>query len=146
MAYQIWESNSNEEEVYFIGIEGSGLTVAKELAKRLQQISPVKVSVLNLKMNKKHPLDEPVILHSEINGKSVVLIDDVANSGKTLLYAMKPMLSYEPRKIQVAVLVDRKYKSFPVSPYIVWHSVATTLQDHIEVVCEDEDIVAAYLC
>ena len=145
MAYQVWENNSKETELSFIGIEGIGITVAKELASRLEKISPLKVAVHPLKLNKRQPLKQGIEFNETLNGKSVILIDDVANSGKTLLYAMKPLLDQEPKKIQIAVLVDRKHKSFPVSPDIVGHSVATTLQEHIEVVSDGSLITGAYL-
>jgi pyrimidine operon attenuation protein/uracil phosphoribosyltransferase len=74
-----------------------------------------------------------------------LLVDDVANSGKTLLYAMKPLLEFSLKKILVAVLVDRKHKSFPISPDIVGHSIATTLQEQIIVESNGTKITGAYL-
>jgi pyrimidine operon attenuation protein/uracil phosphoribosyltransferase len=145
MAYQIWEHNSGEQEIVLVGIEGSGLAVAEALGKRLREISPIGIKVVSLRVNKKQPLEDGVGLTENLNGRSVVLVDDVANSGRTLLYGLKPLLAFEPKKILIAVLVDRKHKSFPVSPDIVGHEVATTLQDHIVVECEENRITAAYL-
>ena len=145
MAYQVWEHNSNETVVTLIGIEGSGLAVAKNLAARIQKISPLQVEVLPMKLNKRKPLEETISISQNLTGKSVVLVDDVANSGKTLLYALRPVLDYNTAKILIAVLVDRKHKAFPVSPDIVGHSIATTLQEHIEVETSGDDITAAYL-
>lgn len=145
MAYEVWEHNSKEEAVTLIAIEGSGKAVAHSLANRLKKISPLKVDVLSLKLNKKKPLAEEIKFDQDITGRSVILVDDVANSGKTLLYALSPMLKFELKKIQIAVLVDRKHKSFPISPDIVGHSVATTLQEHIEVETDGNNITAAYL-
>jgi pyrimidine operon attenuation protein/uracil phosphoribosyltransferase len=145
MAYQVWEHNSKADAVTLIGVEGSGLAVAQSLAKRIREISPLKVEVLSLKLNKKKPLSKEIKVSEDITGRSVVLVDDVANSGKTLLYALRPLLDYELKSIQVAVLVDRKHKSFPISPDIVGHTIATTLQEHIEVETEGENIEAAYL-
>ncbi len=145
MAYQLWEHNSNETAVTLVGIEGSGLTLANCLAAKLRAISPLEVEVLSVTVNKKKPLSKPITISQDLKGKSVVLVDDVANSGKTLLYALRPILDYETRKIQIAVLVDRKHKAFPVSPDIVGHSVATTIQEHIEVETEGEEVTAAYL-
>lgn len=146
MAYQIWENNSHETEVTLIGIANGGLAVAESLAARLRQISPLKVHVIPVKLDKKQLLSSEIKLDEDLSGRSVVLVDDVANSGKTLLYAMKPLLAYEVKKIMVAVLVDRKHKSFPISSDIVGHSVATTLQEHIEVETDNNNgIVAAYL-
>ena len=145
MAYEIWEHNSKETEITLIGIEGSGIAVAKDLARRLGEISKIKVEVLTIRMNKKDLLQSAAELKEDLTGKSIVIVDDVANSGKTLLYGIRSVLSYELKRILVAVLVDRKHKSYPVSADIVGHSVATTLQEHIEVVCEGEAITAAYL-
>lgn len=146
MAYQIWENNSHETEVTLIGIANGGLAVAESLAARLRQISPLKVHVISVKLDKKQLLSSEIKLDEDLSGRSVILVDDVANSGKTLLYAMKPLLAYEVKKIMVAVLVDRKHKSFPISSDIVGHSVATTLQEHIEVETDNNNgIVAAYL-
>jgi pyrimidine operon attenuation protein/uracil phosphoribosyltransferase len=145
MAYQIWENNSSEKELTVVGVEGSGMAIAKNLARHLKKISPLKIEEVSIAINKKNPLQSPGNFAAKLDGKSVVLIDDVANSGRTLLYAMKPLLDSSLKKILIAVLVDRKHKSFPVSPDIVGHSLATTLQEHIEVDCEGEHIKAVYL-
>lgn len=145
MAFEIWEQNSSEQEITLIGIEGAGKVLAKNLAKRLKEIAPIAVKVFTVSLNKKSPLNEAIVLSEQSISNSVVLIDDVANSGKTLLYALKPLLDLKVLKITIAVLVDRKHKSFPIQPDIVGHSIATTLQNHIEVVCENDEIVAAYL-
>ncbi|XZF15026.1 phosphoribosyltransferase family protein [Chitinophagaceae bacterium MMS25-I14] len=145
MAYQIWEHNSQEKQIIMIGVEHTGLAVAKELARRLGRISPLEIDLLPLKMNKKNPLQDLADIPADLNDKAVVLVDDVANSGKTLLYAMKPLMKYEPSRIMLAVLVDRQHKSFPVSPDIVGHTIATTLQEHIEVECHEDGTMAAYL-
>ncbi|MCB0700865.1 MAG: phosphoribosyltransferase [Chitinophagales bacterium] len=145
MAYQIWENFSTDKAVILIGIEGSGLVVAKSLARRLKDISPLKVEVISVKLNKRKPLTAEVKIAEDLTGKAVVLVDDVASSGKTLLYALRPILNYEPSKVMIAVLMDRKHKSFPISPDIVGHSLSTTLKEHIEVETEGDVVKAAYL-
>lgn len=145
MAYEIWENYSKEKSVTLIGIEGSGATVAKSLAKRLKDISTLKVELITVQLNKRKPLSKELEIGDDLTGKAIVLVDDVANSGKTLLYALAPVLKYEPEKILIAVLVDRRHKSFPITPDIVGYSVSTTLQDHIEVETDGDSIVAAYL-
>lgn len=145
MAYQIWENFSNEKEVILLGIEGSGATVARSLARRLGEISPIEVKVIIIKMNKKEPLAEEIVIGEDLSDKAVVLVDDVANSGRTLLYALRPLLNYTLKKVFITVLVDRKHKSFPITPDIVGHTVATTLQEHIEVETDGDYITAAYL-
>ena len=145
MAYQIWEHNSHEKAVTLIGIEGSGMVVAQNLAARLRTISSLEVDVMNMRVNKKQVLESDKQISKNLNGLSVVVVDDVVNSGKTLLYALKPVLDYEPLRVLTAVLVDRTHKSFPVAADIIGHTVATTLQDHIEVTTEGDTITGAYL-
>ena len=81
----------------------------------------------------------------ELNGKVVILVDDVSNSGRTLTYALKPFLQSHPKKIQTLVLVERRHTAFPVQPDYVGLSVATTLQEHIYVEVEGDDVVGAWM-
>lgn len=145
MAYQVWENYSKFENITLVGIEGGGGIVAKSLARRLEEISPLKVDITLIKLNKRKPLKAAININNDLNGKAVVLVDDVANSGKTLLYALTPILKYEPEKVMIAVLVDRRHKSYPITPNIVGHSIATTLKDHIDVETDGDYITAAYL-
>lgn len=145
MAYQIWENYSNDKLITLIGVAGGGAMVAESLARRLREISKIKVEVIRVQLNKRKPLTENIQIEEDLTGKSVVLVDDVANSGKTLLYALTPILKYEPQKVMIAVLVDRKHKAYPIAPDIVGHSISTTLQEHIDVETEGKYITAAYL-
>jgi pyrimidine operon attenuation protein/uracil phosphoribosyltransferase len=145
MAFEVWERLPEAKSITVVGIDGGGLGVAHALATILEEISGAAVEVHALKLDKRKPVTVDDALPVDISGKDVVLVDDVANSGKTLLYALRPLLAYEPARILLAVLVDRAHKSFPVTPDIVGHTVSTTLQEHIEVVCEGERVVNAYL-
>jgi pyrimidine operon attenuation protein/uracil phosphoribosyltransferase len=80
-----------------------------------------------------------------LNDLNVVLIDDVANSGKTLLYGLKPFLEYYPRTVQTMVMVERMHKLYPVKPDYVGLSVATTLEDHIQLEVTNDEVVGAYI-
>lgn len=145
MAYQVWEHNTDVHEITIIGIERAGMAVANSLGKLLNEISGLNIKLISLKMNKKEPLTDMPVIEENLDGKSIVLVDDVANSGRTLLYALKPLLNYSPSRIMIAVLVDRKHKSFPITPDIVGHAVSTTLQEQITVEHDGDDIMAAYL-
>lgn len=145
MAYEIWENNCKLESITIVGIEGGGFVVAKLLAQKLEEISPIKAKVHKIKINKKHPYSHQVNEIFDYNGQTLLLVDDVANSGKTLMYALQSFLKFDIMKLQIAVLVDRKHKSFPIFPNIIGHSISTTIQDHIEVVCEDNQIIEVYL-
>ncbi|MBV8253476.1 MAG: phosphoribosyltransferase [Chitinophaga sp.] len=145
IAYEIYEHNSDGEEIILAGIWERGLNIARKIADILQQISPLKPRIIELRLDKQQPSEVTVSEQVDFNGKVVVVIDDVANSGRTMLYALKPLLAYLPLKIQTAVLVDRKHKSFPLSVDFVGFSLATTLQENVIVETEGSEIVSAYL-
>lgn len=145
MAYEIWERNSDEQELTLVGIESGGKVIADNLAALLTEISPLKVHVIAVTINKKKPLNHALDFDDNLTGRSIVLVDDVANSGKTITYSLHALLSYDLKKVMVAVLVDRKHKSFPIASDIVGLSVATTLQEHIEVEIEKGKVKSVYL-
>ncbi len=145
MAYEIWERNCDEKEITLLGIEQGGKIVADNLCEILKEISPLKIVCIPLQVNKKKPLNQVLDFKENLHGRSVILVDDVVNSGKTMIYSLHSILSYDLKKLMVAVLVDRKHKLFPIASDIVGHSVATTIQDHIEVETKGNEIIAVYL-
>lgn len=145
MAYEIWEHNSEEQEITLVGIESGGKVIADNLARLLGEISPLQIHVTSVTINKKKPLNHALDMETDLTGKSVVLVDDVANSGKTITYSLHAILSYDLKKVLVAVLVDRRHKSFPIASDIVGLSIATTLQEHIEVEIDNGEVTSVYL-
>ena len=145
MAYEIWERNSEEKEIVLMGIERGGKILADNLVGLLEEISPIKIVSIPLTINKKNPLNYALDVKENLNGRSIILVDDVVNSGKTIMYSLHSVLSFDLKKVMVAVLVDRKHKSFPIASDIVGHTIATTLQEHIEVETKGKEIMAVYL-
>jgi pyrimidine operon attenuation protein / uracil phosphoribosyltransferase len=145
MALEVAERNYGEQQLVLIGIKDSGLIVARTIAAYLKEVFTGEVIVAALTMDKKNPgaiTIEPAI---DFNGKIILLIDDVANSGKTMLYALKPLLEKYPEKIQTLALVERTHKSFPVIVDYVGLSVSTTLDEHIYVEVEGADVTGAWM-
>lgn len=136
LAYEVYEDNYEESQLIFIGIEPNGKVLANKLKKQLSAISSIHAEVISLKIDTNKPITErkEIEAHSnKITNKVVVIVDDVANSGKTLSYALNPILPYFPKKIQIAVLVDRKHKLFPISADFVGISLSTTMKEHVYV-------------
>ena len=145
MAFEILENNIDEKEIILAGIRESGSVVAKVIQQMLGEISSIKTELITISLDKKEPTDVSLSKSIDLNGKVIILIDDVSNSGKTLLYALKPFIEFHPMKIQTLVLVERTHTSFPVRPDYVGLSIATTLQEHIFVEVKGTEVIGAYL-
>jgi len=144
MAYEIVENNFNAKTIVLAGIDGQGYRLAQLLSKEIATISSVEPREVKILIDKKNPEKSKVTLDvelSELKKKIVVVVDDVLNTGRTLTYAMKPLLTIELEKIQVAVLVNRSHPLFPVQPSYTGYELSTTLSDHVEVVLEKKSAV-----
>jgi pyrimidine operon attenuation protein/uracil phosphoribosyltransferase len=145
MAFEIAENNASEQGLVIIGIEGNGETVAAALVTELSPILSIPIRLLTIRINKKEPLNAVIDGADDLTGEAVIVVDDVSNTGRTLLYSLKPLLSGQPKSIQTLVLVERSHKLFAVQPDYVGLSVSTTLQEHITVEARDGAIAGAWL-
>ncbi|CAN5677551.1 phosphoribosyltransferase domain-containing protein [soil metagenome] len=147
IAWQIYEDNAGEKEVILAGILTSGYTVAEKIAASLKKISALQVQLISIKINKHSHHDEEVsisVASSTLKDKIVIVVDDVLNSGKTMMYALRPFLSSDLKKLRTVVLVDRNHKRYPISADFAGLSLATTLQEHVSVIL-DETAAGVYL-
>ncbi len=150
IAFEIAEDNYDEPEIVLAGIckETEGYAFAELLYQELKKISSAHILLTHVELDKHNPGDSVVELNlteEQIDNKVIILADDVSNTGRTLLYAIKPLLSYSPKKIRSVVLVERKHKLFPVTPDYVGLSLSTTIHEHIKVVMSDKQHAGVYL-
>lgn len=145
MAFEIVERNMDESEIIIFGIKENGVLIAEILHQYLSEIFQGKITVHTLSIDKKNPKQISLSTQNSMDNKTIILVDDVVNSGKTLLYAMRPFLDFYPKKIQTLVLVERSYKEFPVSPDYIGMSVATALSERIVVETNGNEIMGADL-
>jgi pyrimidine operon attenuation protein / uracil phosphoribosyltransferase len=148
LTVEILERNYGEKELIFLGINRNGLEMAMLLAKEFVGRTKTKVVLKQLRINPAKPLEGATLVDMPIDSmhnKVVILIDDVANTGRTFFYAIRPLLDVLPKKIEVAVLVDRKHKSFPIQADYVGLSLATTLKENIDVQIREVEDWAVYL-
>lgn len=146
MSLELAENLSgNDAPLVLIGIRDSGTTVAENVGKLLPQYIANSIQIVSMKLNKDYPTDVVISEQVELNGKNILIIDDVSNSGRTLVYALKPILEGHPKSIQTMVLVQRMHQQFPVKPDYVGLSLATTKEDHIQVEVVNSEIVGAYV-
>ncbi len=125
------------------GVEGAGKFIASKVAGYLKEYISSSIKIISLHLDKHKPA--VISLSEEINfdNKNVLLVDDVSNTGKTLVYALKPFTQFHPKSIQTLVLVERMHKQFPIKPDYVGYSIATAPDDYVKVEEEDGNISAA---
>lgn len=136
IAYQIFEANVTEKEIVVAGIDGGGLNFAKKIQKVLQDITEAKITLCTVFMDKSNPLKSGVttsIAEKDYQNKSVVLVDDVLNSGTTLIYGVHHFLKTPLTQLKTAVLVNRNHKKYPVKADYKGISLSTSLQEHVQV-------------
>jgi pyrimidine operon attenuation protein/uracil phosphoribosyltransferase len=135
LAIEILENNFEEKTIVLAGINKNGTGFARLIEKELLLITSIRIQIITLTINPASPLSTPIEPDQPVDtlkGKSIIVIDDVANTGRTIFYACKPLMDILPKKIEVAVLVDRKHKTFPIYPKYVGVALATTLKEDID--------------
>jgi len=144
IAYQILESNSHEDEIILAGISGNGFIFATRIEQMLKSISDLKITLCEVYVNKKNPIEKITtsITSADYENKSLVLVDDVLNSGSTLIYGVKHFLEVPLKRFKTVVLVNRNHKKYPVKADFKGISLSTSLQEHIQVEFKKSSAIA----
>lgn len=141
IAYQIYETFVEEEEIVLAGITSNGYLFAEKIAECLRAIAPIKVILCEVYIDKQNPAN-PIttsILPADYANKGLVLVDDVLNSGTTLVYGVRHFLDVPLKKFKTAVLIDRNHKKYPVKADFKGISLSTSLFEHVHVVFTSDD-------
>ncbi|MDT0644836.1 phosphoribosyltransferase family protein [Zunongwangia sp. F363] len=141
IAYQILENNIDEKEIILAGIAKNGFELAKRLQKELEKISALKSELCEVKIDKKNPLGSisTSLKAEDYKDKSVVLVDDVLNSGTTLIYGVRHFLDVPLKQFKTAVLVDRNHKKYPVKADFKGISLSTSLNETVKLKFEKDN-------
>jgi len=148
LAIEIYANHIGEKEIYFAGINSKGNLFANLVADELRKICSLEIRHISILINPANPLNKEIDISIKINelqGSKIILFDDVANTGRTFFYACKPFLEIIPSKLEIAALIDRKHKLYPINVDYVGLSLATTLHDNIEVQFSENKTAEAYL-
>ncbi len=136
IAYEIYEDCYDEKEIFIVGIQRNGYKLARRIQEALNEICKIKTTLVELNMDKDNPISQPIeisVSADEMQSKAVVLVDDVLNSGKTLTYSLRKLLSTDLKKIRTVLLVDRDHKRYPIIADFVGITLSTTLKEHVTV-------------
>tara|TARA_Y100000022_G_scaffold156532_1_gene138897 strand:+ start:1282 stop:1773 length:492 start_codon:yes stop_codon:yes gene_type:complete len=143
LAYQILENNINEDEILLVGIKEKGYEIAKIIEQKLKDISSSKVHLKSITIDKKNPNQmSEVDINFDIMPKSVYLVDDVLNTGKTLMFAVNSLLKYDFNLIKTLVLIDRNHKRYPIKVDFKGISLSTNLDDTVKLISENKNLEA----
>lgn len=143
LAYQILENNINEDEILLVGIKEKGYEIAKIIEQKLKDISSSKVHLKSITIDKKNPDQiSEVDINFNLMPKSVYLVDDVLNTGKTLMFAVNSLLKYDFNLIKTLVLIDRNHKRYPIKVDFKGISLSTNLDDTVKLISENKNLEA----
>jgi len=148
LAYEIVENNYNEKEIIVAGIANNGFILAKKIVAVLNKISIIKTKLIEIKIDKKNPLSTEIkltITEKELQNMVIILVDDVLNSGKTLIFGAKQFLSSPIKRLTTVILVDRGHNLYPIKADYVGLSLSTTLKENITVEINKKGKEAVYL-
>lgn len=148
IAIEILENNFAEKTIVLAGINNNGTGFARLLIKELKKITAIELKLVTIRLNPADPTTSEITIDAPIHslkGKTIIVVDDVANTGRTIFYGCKPLLNIIPKKLEVAVLVDRKHKTYPIYAKYVGFSLATTLKEDIDLQILDTSDYAVYL-
>ncbi|MDP4680500.1 MAG: phosphoribosyltransferase family protein [Cyclobacteriaceae bacterium] len=146
IAYEIYENNISEKKIVLAGISDNGYIMSSIIETELKNISPLTIETVKISIDKDAPSTSEIKLSHKIDftNKSVVLLDDVLNTGKTIAFTLKTFLNSNVKKIEVGVLVNRSHKLFPIYPKYIGYELATTFNEHVEVLLKKSKGVYLY--
>ncbi|MCO6500312.1 MAG: phosphoribosyltransferase [Vicingus serpentipes] len=148
ISFQIYEDNHTEKDIVIVGMSKKGYLFAEKIAQQLKIVSPFNVLLVKLTINKENPIEDKPKLDADtnlLNNKTIILVDDVLNTGKALIYGVRFLLNFPIKKMSTAVLVDRNHKKYPIGTHYVGLSLSTTLQNHISVEFSKDNSIKAFL-
>lgn len=148
IAHEILEHNRGMDGLVLVGIRTRGAPLAQRLADRIQELegTQIPVAVLDVGLyrddltSRSRPLVRSSQVPVDINGRTVVLVDDVIFTGRTIRAALDALIDLgRPRAVQLAVLLDRGHRELPIRPDYVGKNVPTSSKEEVKVRVEEVD-------
>ena len=147
MAHQMLEEHYKEKKIVVVAVKGMGTEIAQLLQKEFNKASDIPCELVHLEINKEKPLSVEITTSepaSTLKGKIVILVDDVLNSGRTLIHAASHLLNAGPKVLRTFVLVDRIHRKFPIRADYVGLTLSTNLKEQVTVE-KTKSTLSAYL-
>jgi len=148
ISHEILEKNKGAKELVLVGIQRGGVHIARRLAARIKQIEGLEPPVGSLDITmyrddlttrKSQPVPQATDITFDIQDKMMVLVDDVLFTGRTIRAALNSIMDYgRPRRIQLAVLVDRGHRELPIRADFVGKNLPTSTKENVEVMLAED--------
>ena len=149
IAHEIIEKNKGIEDVCLIGIRTRGVLLAERLQQYIKQIenAAVPMGILDITLYRddltmvgNKPIVRETLINFDINDKKMILVDDVLFTGRTIRAALDALIDFgRPSNIQLAVLVDRGHREFPIRADYVGKNIPTSVGQNVKVVLKESD-------
>ena len=136
IAFEIIENNIEQKYLYMIGLLPNGKYISEEINKIIRLNSDINTEIIYFEMDKKElslKKDHEDFNFKILKDQIVVFIDDVMNTGSTLIYAINQILPYKPKEVQIGVLIERNFNNFPVLPNYKGLQLSTSKNEHVKV-------------
>lgn len=151
ISYEIIEQQKDISNLVVVGIKTRGITLAKRIAEKISTLEKVKIPVGEVDItlyrddrhnskNEETPILNGTSIPFEIRGKQIVLVDDVLFTGRTVRAALDAIMDIDrPKKISLAILIDRGHRELPIRPDFIGKNVPTSLEEVIRVRLTEDD-------
>lgn len=157
LAHEIIEKNDGADNISLVGIRRRGVPLAQRLADHISKIEkrPIDTGVLDIRFYRDdlstdgpRPTVVPGSLGFDINGRNIILVDDVLYTGRTTRAALDALFDYgRPRRVQLLALIDRGHRELPIEASFVGRTIQTTDSEIVEVklreIDNDEQVILA---
>jgi pyrimidine operon attenuation protein/uracil phosphoribosyltransferase len=149
IAHEITEKNKGTENLCLIGIQKGGVILAKRLASQIESIENTRIEVGTLditlyrddfNIKKEQPVVKKTDIPFSITDKTVVLVDDVLFTGRSIRAAMDALIDFgRPASIQLAVLIDRGHRELPIRADYAGKNIPTSFNDRVDVILDEQN-------
>jgi len=149
ISHEVLEKNKGIENLCIVGIRTRGVIIAERIYKYIQQIegTEIPVGILDITLYRDdltliatQPLVRETQINFDINGKKIILVDDVLFTGRTIRAALDALIDFgRPASIQLAVLIDRGHRELPIRAEYVGKNIPTALEENVKVILEESD-------
>lgn len=146
ISLEVYEEVFNDKKLTVFGISKNGYEIAKKIKNFLEEYTNLEINIYKIDILKRDKSDEIKIEEKyEINNSTVLLVDDVMQSGKTLQFVISNLIKFNPSKIKTSVIVNRDQTLFPVKVDFSGVKLSTSVNEHVNFIVDEKKEFSVFL-